>query len=156
MRVFDNAFTDFKGKVQAGKIGIALFKLLHDAQSVQVVIKQVTVLAHGGVQNALAGVTKRRMSHVMHQGQRFYQIFIQPKFRRNGAGDLGNLNRMGQAVAEVIRMPAGKNLRLVLQAAESPRVDHAIAVTLEIAAVGMAGLRVAPSAAIFRAQRIRG
>jgi len=63
---------------------------------------------------------------------------------------------MGQAVAEVIRMPAGKNLRLVLQAAESPRVDHAIAVTLEIAAVGMAGLRVAPSAAIFRAQRIRG
>src|SRR5579859_4535975 len=56
----------------------------------------------------------------------------------------------------MVGAPAGKDLRLVLQPPESPRVHHAVAVTLEIITVSVALFSVAPSPALFRAQRIRG
>ena len=49
----------------------------------------------------------------------------------------GDRVKSGEAVAEVVGKSAGKNLSLVLEAAEGAGVNHAIAVALKIAAIGV-------------------
>jgi hypothetical protein len=54
----------------------------------------------------------------------------------------------------MIGVPKGKNLGLVLQPAKRPRVDDAIAVTLERVAVRMFRLRITPAEGIFYSHRV--
>jgi hypothetical protein len=61
---------------------------------------------------------------------------------------------VGEPVAEVVRVTAGEDLRLVLQPPEGTRVDDAVAITLEVVAVRMARLRITPPTALFGAQRV--
>jgi hypothetical protein len=63
---------------------------------------------------------------------------------------------MREPVAKMVRAAAGKDLRLVFQAAESPRMHHAVAVALKDVAVSMGVFRIAPSTALFRPQRVWG
>jgi hypothetical protein len=56
----------------------------------------------------------------------------------------------------MVRAAAGKNLRLVFQPAESPRMHHAVTVALKDVAVRMGFFRIAPSTAFFRSQRVWG
>ena len=83
--MLDDALAHFEGQIQAGKLCIALLKLLHNVQSMKVVVKTLIMLLHGDIQNALAGVAKRWMTNVMHQGQGLNQIFVQPQFGSDGA-----------------------------------------------------------------------
>src|SRR5258708_39029529 len=92
----------------------------------------------------------------MHQGQRLHQIYIQLQRGGNGAGNLCDFNGVGEPVAKMVRAAAGKNLRLVLQPAESPRMHHADTIALEDVAVSMSFFRIAPSTALFRSQRVKG
>jgi hypothetical protein len=39
VRVFDDAFADFEGEIQAAEGGVALFEIFDDAQGVQVVVE---------------------------------------------------------------------------------------------------------------------
>ena len=75
--MFGHAFTDFKGQVEAWEAGIALLEFLDDAQRVNVVIEPLTEAAHLPVQLLFAGVSKRRMTDVMDQSQRFGEIFVE-------------------------------------------------------------------------------
>src|SRR5215831_6496957 len=151
-----NAFANLKGQVQAGKIRITLLELLNDPESMKVVIKAIAVAAHDRIQGALAGVAEWRMANVVNQGQCLHQVFIQGQLGGDGAGDLGHLDSVREAVAKVIGITPRKDLGLVLQPAESAGMDHAVTVALKIVAVGMARLRIATSTAIFGTQRVGG
>src|SRR5262249_12994821 len=112
-------------------------------------VKAVTVFTHGGIKNALSGVAKRRMTHVMHEGQRLDEVFIELQLGGNRPRNLCNFNRVGKAVAKMVRVAAGKDLRFIFQSAEGPRVDYAITVTLKIVAIRMPRLRIPPSPAFL-------
>lgn len=63
----------------------------------------------------------------------------------DGAGELRDLDSVGEAVAEVVVGVVGENLGLVFKAAEGAGVDDAGAVALEGPAKGMRRLRMAAS-----------
>src|SRR4029077_162024 len=79
----------------------------------------------------------------------------EPERARQGTGDLGDLQRMGQARAKMIPLMEDEDLGLVCEAPERGRVDDAVAV----AAKGVAGrahwFRIEPAAAPARSGRIR-
>jgi hypothetical protein len=58
-----------------------------------------------------------------------------------------------EPVAEVVRVAAGEDLRLIAEPAEGARVDHAVAVALEIVAEWMRRLGMAAPARILDAHR---
>ncbi len=118
MRMLDDAFADFEREIEAAKCGVALLKILDDAEGVQVVVKRKAVLAHGCIQCLFAGMAERRVADVVHQGQRFGVIDVQAERSGNGARDLRDFQRMGEAVAEMVAVAPGENLRLGLEAAE--------------------------------------
>ena len=149
VRVLDDAFAHFKGKVQAAKAGVADFEILDDAQRVQIVIEEQSMLSHGGVQRFFSGVAKGRMPDVVHQGKGFHQIDVQSELGRDGAGNLRHFDGVGQAIAKVVGEAAGKNLGLGFEPAKGAGVNDAVPVALEIIAIGMLGLRNSASAGLF-------
>src|ERR1019366_7315286 len=112
--------------------------------------------AHRHIQGPLARVSKRRMADVVNQRESLHQINIQIESCGDGAGDLRDLEGVGQAGAKVVRVAAGEDLRLVFQPAERPSMDDAITVALKGVTVGMRRLRIAPSARVLHAKRVAG
>src|SRR3954470_11548998 len=84
-RMFHDTFADFESEVQPAKIGIAQLEIFHDAESVQVVVEDVAMRAHRGVERFLPGMAEGRMPNVMHQRERLNQIDVQAKLCRDGA-----------------------------------------------------------------------
>src|SRR5205823_12219107 len=115
-RMLDDALADLEAEIQPAEIGITLLKMLHDAQRMQIVIKRFAVSAHGGVERVLTRVSKRRMADIMDQRERLYQVDIEIEFGGDGAGDLRDFNGVREPVAKVVRVAAGEDLRLILQA----------------------------------------
>ena len=120
--------------------------MFDDAQRVEIVVEAVAVLAHGGVERFFAGVAERRMADVVDQRQRFGEIDVEAERSGNGAGDLRDFEGVGEAVAEMIGIARGEDLRFGFEAAESARMDDAVAVTREIVPIGMLRLREAAAA----------
>src|SRR5579863_7155221 len=156
MRMFDDAFTDFKGEVEPAESRVAHFEVFHDAQRVQVVIEKVTVRPHGCVQRFFSSVPEGRMAYIMHQGERFHQVDVQPELSSNGAGNLRYLNSVSKAIAEMVGVTTGENLRLSLQPAKRARMDDAITIALKIVAVGMLRLGITASAGLFHPHGVFG
>ena len=152
--VFDDAFADFEGQVQAAKGSVANLKVFDDAQRVEIVIEEESMLPHDRVQGLLACVPERRMPDVVDQSQRLDQINVQVQGARKSARNLRNLKRVGQPVAKVIGVAAGENLGLGFEAAEGTRVDNPVTVALEVVAVGMLRLGVAATARLLYAHRV--
>src|SRR6266404_4472905 len=150
-RVFDDAFANFKTEIQAGKIEVALFELLDDAQRVQIVIEMAAVRAHQFVELSLAGMPERRMADVVDESESFGELGVQAQRGSNGARDLRHFQRVRQAVAEVVGIARGEDLRFGFETPEGSRVNDAVAISRISAAVGMVRLRVAPSTGVFRA-----
>ena len=113
-RVLDDAFANFESQIQAWKIEISLLELLHDSQRMQVVIEAVAVIAHQFVEAHFAGMSKWRMSDIVHQGKRFGQFGIQAECLRHGARNLSDLDGVRQAIPEMIGVAGRKDLRLCL------------------------------------------
>ena len=72
----------------------------------------------------------------------------------DGAGDLRDFERVGEAVAEMVGVAAGEDLRLGFEAAEGAGVDDAVAVALKVVAVGMRRFREAASAGVVDGHRV--
>src|SRR5439155_9641133 len=70
--------------------------------------------------------------------------------------NLRHFDGMSEPVAEVIGEAAGKDLSLCLQAAKSARVDDAVAVPLEIIAIGMLGLGNTAAAGLLHPHGVIG
>ncbi len=75
--MFDNPFAHFERKIQAAKCRVSLLKILHDSQSVQVVVKKKSVAPHRDIKSFLPGVTEWRMADVVDQSQGFDEINIE-------------------------------------------------------------------------------
>ena len=130
-RVLDDALAHAERKVEPAMRGIALLEVLDDAQRMKIVVEAATMPLEALVQRALAGVAKRRMADVVNQRQRLRQILVQAKRRGDGAGDLRDLNGVGQPAAKVVGGAAGKDLRLARQPAKGARLHDAFPVALK-------------------------
>ncbi len=139
MGVLDDAFADFEGEVQAAEGGVALLEIFDDAEGVQVVIEEESMLAHGGVESFFSGVAEGRVADVVDQREGLGEIDVEAEGSGDGAGDLRDFERVGEAVAEVVGVAAGEDLRFGFEAAEGAGMDDAVAVALEVVAVGMRG-----------------
>ncbi len=96
------------------------------------------------------------MANIVHQGERLHQVNVQAELGGDGARDLRDFNRVGQAVAEMVGVTAGEDLRLGFQAAKRPGMDDPVAIALKVVAVGMRGLRITASAGLFHAHGVVG
>jgi hypothetical protein len=148
-RMLHDAFTNFKGQVETGKIQVSLFEMFDDAKGVQIVIEAAAMSAHQFIEFVFAGMTEWRMANVMHKRESFYKRGVQSQSIRYRARDLRHFDGMRQAIAEVIREAHGKNLGLGFQAAKSTRVHDAIAVADVIVAIRVRWLGVATTAGML-------
>jgi hypothetical protein len=99
-------------------------------------------------------MAERRMPNVMHERESLYQVYIQVQCRGHGSGNLRDFECVGKPVAEVVGIPAREYLGLGFQSAERARVNHPVAVALEVVPVGVLRLGAASSARLFHADRI--
>src|SRR5579863_556858 len=141
--MLDDSLANFEGQIQAGKVQVALLELLDDAQCVQIMVKAASLRAHQSIEPLFSGVPERGMADVVHQRERFGKFGVQMERRGNGAGNLRDFQGVRQAIAKVVGESRGENLSLRLQAPESTRMDHAIAVAGKVAAIGVSLLRMA-------------
>src|SRR5882757_1226306 len=151
--MLDDAFANFKRKIQAGKIQITMFKLFDDAQSVQIVIEAAAVRAHQFVKLAFAGMAEGRVADVMHKGEGFSKLGVQPERSGNGAGNLRNLQGVRQPIAKVVGKPRSEYLRLGFEAAKSAGMNNAVAVPRVKTPVRMQRFRIAAAAGAFGTHR---
>lgn len=154
--VFDDAFADLEGEVEAGVEGVAVFVDLDDAEGVEVVFKALAVAGEDGVEGVLTGVGKGGMTDVMSEGEGFGEVFVEAEDASGGTGELGDLEGVGEAVAEVIGDAGGKDLGLGFEATEGAGMDDAVTVALEVVAEGGEGLWKAAAPRRFHREAKRG
>jgi hypothetical protein len=120
--------------------------MLDDAQGVQVVIKTGSALTHERVKAAFARMAKWRMANIVNQRERLSEIRIQTKRLRHGTRYLGDLEGVRQAIAKVIRISGGEDLRFRFEAAKGARMNDAIAVAGIFPAIWVRLFGMAPAA----------
>ena len=155
-RMFDDAFADFKRQIEAGKIQIALLELLDDPQRLQIVIEAVSMRAQQFIELSFSRVAERRVPDVVHQGQGLGEIGVEFERSGDGARNLRDFQRVREAVAEMVGIARGEDLRFCFEAAERPRMDHAIAVARVVVAVRMRRFGITPAARFRCVHRIGG
>ena len=113
-----NAVAHFPGQIETVP---AVFEFVHDAQRMFVVAKTRfgSILAVGFVERFFADVSKRRVTHIVAHANGFGQIFVQTQRARDGARNLRDFERVGEARAIVIEFGRNENLCFVLEAAET-------------------------------------
>ena len=121
---------------------VALLEVLDDTKGVQVVVEAQAVFAHGRIERPLARMAEWRMADIVDEGEGLAKIFIKVERLRHCAGDLRDLESMGEPTSEVVRGAVGKNLGLPGHAPERSGVGHASAIALEGAAIGVNVFRV--------------
>jgi hypothetical protein len=105
---------------------------------------------HQLIQFALARVTERRMSDVMHQCQRFHQLRIQPERRRHRSRNLRHLERVRQPITKMIRKAHRENLRLRFQPPKRARMHDPVAIARIFASIFMGSFGKAPASRLIR------
>ena len=73
------------------------------------------------------------------------EILVDTQRARDGTGNLGHFERVGEPAAKVIALVVHEDLGLVLKAPKGGGVEHAVAVTLERCAIGVWSLSVEAS-----------
>ena len=96
------------------------------------------------------------MADVVDEGESFGEIDVEVEGSGDGARDLRDFEGVGEAVAEVVGVAAGEDLRLGFETAKGAGVDDAVAVALKVVAVGMRRLGEAASAGVFDVHRVGG
>ena len=150
--VLDQAFQRFPGKIETVEVGVAPLQIGHDVQGLGVVV-ETAERCETLIERALAGVAERRMAEVVTKRRRFRQILVEAERAAERAGDLGDLQGVRQAGAEMIALMEDEHLGLVGEPAERGGVDDSVAVAAEGAAAGALALGKAPASA---PRRIRG
>src|ERR1700719_5394522 len=106
--MLNNAFAHFKSEIEPGEVQVALLELLHDAQSVQIVVEASAERAHQLVELTLPGMAERRMSDVVNERQRFGEVGVQVQGARHSSRDLRDFESVGQAVAKMVGKTSGE------------------------------------------------
>ena len=150
--VLDHALQRLPGQVEAVELGVALLQLGDDAQALGVVV-EAAVRRHHRLQRVLAGMAERRVAEIVGERQRLGQILVEPQRAADRAGDLRDLQAVGQARAEVVALVIDEDLGLVFEPAERGGMDDAVAVALEAGAGAAFRLGVEAAATGRRAAR---
>jgi len=132
--VLDDPLTHLPSQVEAAESGVALLELFHDAQAVRVVVKAASP-GHQRVEHHLAGVAKGGVAQVVGHGDGLDQILVKHQRAGDGAGDLGDLQGVGEPRTVMVALIVDEHLRLVLQTPESGGVQNAVAIALESGAI---------------------
>jgi hypothetical protein len=111
------------------------------------VIEAIAEAAHLAIQLIFTGMREGRMTYIVAQRQSFGELFVEIQRRGYGAGDLRDFDGVSEPVAKMVRNAGWKNLGLILQAAEGPRVDDAVTIALELTAIRMRQFGIAPAPA---------
>ena len=135
--MLDDSLAHLKSKIQPGMGWKALFEMFGDAQGMKIVVKGAAMPAHQRIEAAFSGMAERRMANVVNKRESFREIGIQAERFRNGARDLRDLERVRQAVAEMIGITSGEDLRFGFEAAKSARMNDAVAVARVFPAIGV-------------------
>jgi hypothetical protein len=95
-------------------------------------------------------MAERGMPQVVGKRQRLRVLLIQVQCGHNGTRDLRDFDGVRQPIAEMIAKPGRKNLGFALQPTKCPGMNDAVAIPLEIVAIGMWGFRkLAPAQAFW-------
>ncbi len=92
---------------------------------------ETTIGQQHGIQRVFAGMTERRVAEIMHQRHALSQILVQLQRAGKRSRNLRDFDGVGETRAIMVAVRADEDLRLVLQAAKSCRVDDAVTVALE-------------------------
>ena len=96
---------------------------------------------------------ERGVPEVVAEGDGFGEVLVQAQRPRDGARDLADLQRVGEARAVVVALGRQEDLGLVLEAPERLAVDDAVAIAHETGANGVGPFLALPAAAFRAASR---
>ena len=128
--VLGDALEGLPAKVEPVELGVAFLQPGQDAQRLGVVVETAIIL-HRLVQRLAAGVAEGGVTEIVGQRQGLGQILVQRQRPGDGAGDLGDLEAVGQARAVIVALVIDEDLGLVFEAPEGRRMDDAVAVALK-------------------------
>ena len=94
-------FANFESQIQSRKIGIRILEQLDHPQALPIMLESA-VLSHALGQHFFTGMSKRRVSEIVRERDRFRQIFIQGQRPRDRSANRSDFNRMGQPRPQVI------------------------------------------------------
>ena len=134
-----DAVPDLDGQVQPPSV---VFQPFHHPRALFVMPEPSL---HDSVESPLPRMAERGVPQIVAQGDRLGQILIQAQRPRDGTGDLGYLEGMGQAGTVMIPFGRQENLRFVLETAERFRMQDAIPVPLISGPIGAGFLFPVPA-----------
>ena len=95
------------------------------------VVIEAAMFAQALVERVLSRVAERGVAKVMAERDGFGEIVIECECAGERSGELGDLDRVRQARAEMVSLVVYENLRLVGEAAKRARMNDAVTVALE-------------------------
>jgi hypothetical protein len=99
--------------------------------------------------------SERREAKIMRERQRLSEIVVEAERAGERAGDLTDLERMGEPCAEMVPLVRNKDLCLMGEPAKSRAVNDTVTVTLKFRAGWRSWLRDQPATARGRIRGIR-
>ena len=136
--VADDPVAHRLGQVEA--VPVALERV-DDPQRLLVVAKAAPeALLQAAVERVLADVAERRVAEVVAEPDRLDQVLVERQRPRDGARDLGDLERVGQPRAVVVAARRHEHLGLVLEPPKRLAVHDPVAVALKRRAQAAVGL----------------
>ena len=128
--VLGQPFQRFPCQIEPRPFRIRAFQRHQRAQRMAVVIESARA-RHRRLQRILPGMAERRMTDIVSKAECFGKILVQSQRASDRAADLGDLQAVRQADAEMIAIGGKENLRLVSQPAETDRMNDSIAIALK-------------------------
>jgi hypothetical protein len=110
--VLHQSFQALERQIEPVERGILALEARHHVKALGVVI-EAAVAGEALIEGALAGVSKGRMAEIVRQRQGLREVVVEAELARDGACDLGDLERMRQPRPVVIALVEQEHLRLV-------------------------------------------
>ena len=127
-----------------------MFEQIDNTQRLLIVLESAEI-AHQIVEHSLAGVPEGGVSQIMRQADRLGQAFVQAESLCDRSSNLCDLDAVSQAGSVVIVQAGGEDLRFAFEPAKGRAVDNAVAIALEVRAIGVSLFRDDPApAGLFR------
>ncbi len=151
--MLENAFTTFERQIQAPKLRISLFQLVHNTQRLEVVLKP-PVGPQAFIQRVLSGMAEGGVSEVVCQANCLREVLIQAQSPGCGTRYLRDLDGVCDARAVEVAFVIHEDLGFIDQASEGVGMNDPVAIALEFASEFGLRLRVAPAAGLVIVGRV--
>jgi len=116
-------------------LGVRRLEVVHDPKAMQLVVEGQTAALGDLVQRLLALVAKGGVAQIVPDGDGAHQVHVQVQSLGNGRGHGGDMKLVLQPRAEMIVARTDEDLRLMPAPPESPAMDDARVVSLELGAI---------------------